>query len=325
MTSLNLVHWLDVARWLALYPADIAITRLLRHLGELLQADQTWVFRYNERVNCLIQTHKWVRDDYCRAMEDLQELPAYSLQNLYEMLQHGRAVQFSDTTWFGGSSELTQRMALAGIRSMIAVPIFVGRQFFGILGQNTEQHPHEWNRDACATLETSAEIIGGIFAKEASATTATEPARTPPVPVLYVVNDNGVTTLAVEQILYVSSERNHACLHTIDGQRLDGLRSLSEWENFLPPEKFMRVHRSHVANIDTIDRLDRAGGAWRLWLADGMTSLPVGRPHRVKLQKLLVSRQPSARPQDTGTPPPSGSGGGQPAPKTAPIFLRPMA
>jgi DNA-binding LytR/AlgR family response regulator len=294
MTSLNPAHWLDVARWVASYPSDIAIDHLLGHLGVLLEADRTWVFRYEAKLNAFVPIHKWVRDG-CRPMlEDFQELPSGSLQGLHEVLRRGRAVHFSDIDWLdGGSPELKQRIVRSGIRAAIAVPIFINEQFSGVLGQDAERDTREWNEEARATLKTTAEIIGGIFAKESwpgPAPAAQAPGRV--LPVLYVVQGGGVVTLPRGQILHVSSKQNHACLHTVDGRKFDGLRSLSEWENLLLPGNFTRVHRSHIVNIDRIARLDRAGGDWRLRLDDGATSLPVGRPHRLKVLKLL---QPGLR------------------------------
>ena len=325
MTSLNPAHWLDVARWLALYPSDTAIKRLLGHLGELLDADRTWVFGYDAKLNGFIQTYKWVREGCRPAMEDLQELPVASLQGLHEVLQCGRVVHFPDINWFGGGSqELKRRVIRSGIRAIIAVPIFANEQLAGILGQNTEHDTREWNEEACATLKTTAEIIGGIFAKESSPEPAPAPALAQPQPVLYVVQGNGVVSLPQEQIVHISSDRNHSCLHTIDGRKLDGLRSLSEWENLLPSENFTRVHRSHIVNVDRIVRLDRTGGAWRLWMADGVTSLPVGRPHRFKMQKLLLPDLRHAMQKDAGVLR-GAANAAQSSSRITPFFLRPMA
>ncbi|OAM88055.1 hypothetical protein AW736_21365 [Termitidicoccus mucosus] len=289
-------------------------------MGELLEADRTWVFRYDAKLNGFVRIHKWVRDGYRPTLEDFQELPVDVLQGLHEALQRGLMVHFPDISWFaGGSLELKQRMIRSGIRAVIAVPIFANEELAGILGQDTERDTREWNEEARATLKTTAEIIGGIFAKESSLEPA--PAAQDPVqalPVLYVVQGNGVVSLPQEQILHVSSDRNHSCLHTVDGRKFDGLRSLSEWENLLPSGNFTRVHRSHIVNIDKIARLDRTGGVWRLWLADGATSLPVGRPHRFKVQKLLLPGLRHAMLEDAATAAQSNS-------RITPFFLRPMA
>jgi DNA-binding LytR/AlgR family response regulator len=323
MTSLNPAHWLDVARWLALYPSDTAIKCLLGHMGELLDADRTWVFRYDAKLDGFIQTYKWVREGCLPTMEDLQELPAASLQGLHEVLQCGRMVHFPDISWFAGDAqELKQRMIRHGIRAVVAVPIFANEQLAGILGQDSEHDTREWSEEACATLKTTAEIIGGIFAKESSLGPAPAPAQ--PRPVLYAVQGNGVVSLPQEQILHISSDRNHSCLHTVDGRKFDGLRALSEWENLLPPENFTRVHRSHLVNIGRIARLDRTGGAWRLWLADGVTSLPVGRPHRFKMQKLLLPDLRHAMQKDAGDPRGS-SNAARSSSRITPFFLRPLA
>lgn len=309
---------MNVARWLALYPPDAAIKHLPRHLGELLEADRTWVFRYDAGLNGFVRTHKWVRDGCRPTLEDFQEVTVDALRGLREVLQCGRPVHFPDANRFsGGTPELRRRIIRNGIRAAIAVPIFVNEQLAGILGQDTERDTREWDEEARATLKTTAEIIGGLFARESppGGAPAQEPA--PLRFALYVVQGDGVVLLPQEQILHISSFRNHSCLHTVDGRKLDGLRSLSEWENLLPPGGFTRVHRSHIVNIDRIARLDRAGGDWRLWLAGGATPLPVGRPHRFKMQKLLLPGPRHAMREDAANAAPS-------SPAMTPFFLRPM-
>ncbi|MDR0351869.1 MAG: LytTR family transcriptional regulator DNA-binding domain-containing protein [Opitutaceae bacterium] len=320
MTSLNPAHWLDVARWLAFYPSDAAIKRLLGHVGGLLEADRTWVFRHDAEGDGFVCVHKWVRDGCRPTLEDFQKLPLAALQGLHAVLQRGRVVHFPDINGVaGGPLELRRRLVRSGIRAVVAVPVFANEQLFGILGQNTERDTREWNEEARATLKATAEIIGGIFAKESPPESAlAAPGAGPVPPVLYVVQGNGVVSLPHERILHVSSERNRSCLHTVDGRKFDGLRSLSEWENLLPSGSFTRVHRSHIVNIDRIARLDRTGGDWRLRLDDGATSLPVGRPHRFKVQKLLLPGLRHAMQEDDAH-------AVQARARITPFFLRPMA
>ncbi|MCB0266073.1 MAG: response regulator transcription factor [Calditrichaeota bacterium] len=81
------------------------------------------------------------------------------------------------------------------------------------------------------------------------------------------------------KILYVSAEDKYANLQTADGQFL--LReTLTRLAGQLDPDKFARVHRSHIVNLAQIKEIQPwANGDFRIILNNG-SELPLSRRYR---------------------------------------------
>ncbi|HMB57467.1 MAG TPA: LytTR family DNA-binding domain-containing protein [Arenimonas sp.] len=86
---------------------------------------------------------------------------------------------------------------------------------------------------------------------------------------------------------YVKAEGNYVRLHTIDGQSLQMRESLRGIEERLDPQKFRRIHRSHIVNLDQIKKLlPWFGGDCLVMMADGCR-LTLSRSHRDALKEFM--------------------------------------
>ncbi|MCC6462612.1 MAG: response regulator transcription factor [Saprospiraceae bacterium] len=67
--------------------------------------------------------------------------------------------------------------------------------------------------------------------------------------------DHKVHRLKFDDILYIQSMREYVAFHTPQG-RILSLNSLKSLEDSLPPERFIRIHKSYMVSIPKIDALD---------------------------------------------------------------------
>jgi two-component system LytT family response regulator len=118
------------------------------------------------------------------------------------------------------------------------------------------------------------------------------PARDPLVPrgapLSRVVVKDGVTVtiLPVSKIDYVKAEDDYVLLRAEGRNHLKN-QTLASLEEFLPKERFVRIHRSYLLNLDRLARLEpSATGAPTAVLADG-TRLPVSRTGAQRLHEVL--------------------------------------
>ncbi len=65
----------------------------------------------------------------------------------------------------------------------------------------------------------------------------------------------GDLTLKLDDIRYIQGMREYVAFHTSAG-RLLSLNSLKSLEEELPPERFIRIHKSYIVSIDKIDTLE---------------------------------------------------------------------
>lgn len=68
---------------------------------------------------------------------------------------------------------------------------------------------------------------------------------------------NQIRFVLLESIIIISAARDYTTIETLEGKVILMTRTMSEWEERLPQEHFVRIHRSHIVNINLIDRILR--------------------------------------------------------------------
>ncbi len=77
---------------------------------------------------------------------------------------------------------------------------------------------------------------------------------------VFVKTGTALRFVAVSAIAAIRSCENYTELHLAGGEKLMVLRSLKSWEESLPEESFLRVHRQARVNLAHVRRLVRAEG-----------------------------------------------------------------
>ena len=74
-----------------------------------------------------------------------------------------------------------------------------------------------------------------------------------------ISTDAGDRFVSVADIAAVLSNGNYSDAHLRNGSRLFTRRTMKTWEELLPPEHFLRVHRQALVNLACVERHSRAG------------------------------------------------------------------
>ena len=96
---------------------------------------------------------------------------------------------------------------------------------------------------------------------------------------------NGTLFFKSGQIIRCEAKSNYTRFHFIDQKMLVVAKTLGDYENSLPSQFFLRIHRSVIINISHIRKHDNHGN---LWLSDG-TRLTVAKRRKVRVAKALQS------------------------------------
>ena len=105
-------------------------------------------------------------------------------------------------------------------------------------------------------------------------------APAPAIPTLFLKTDRHLTRIGIDSILYIESLKDYIRVYTTAGDYLCH-QSLTEITGRLPPEKFLRVHRSYTLSLDKIDQV-------RQHCAHiGSRTIPISRAHRQDLYRRL--------------------------------------
>ncbi len=100
--------------------------------------------------------------------------------------------------------------------------------------------------------------VGGEIRSERSFRPSPETGETvkPPADYIFIKADYHMHKVKLENILYIEGMKDYLRLH-LPNERLMTLMSFMKMEKVLPPERFMRVHKSYIVSLDKIERIER--------------------------------------------------------------------
>ena len=99
---------------------------------------------------------------------------------------------------------------------------------------------------------------------------------------IFIKSEYKVMRINLDDIKYVESMREYVRFHVNDGRPIMSLLTIKAVENYLPKEKFMRVHRSYIVNLDKIDVIERTRIVF-----DNDTFIPISEQYKDRFQAYL--------------------------------------
>ncbi|MFK7905314.1 MAG: LytR/AlgR family response regulator transcription factor [Chitinophagales bacterium] len=99
-------------------------------------------------------------------------------------------------------------------------------------------------------------------------------------PFVYIKVDREFVKVLLSDILYIESVKNHICI-VMQHKKYLTLLSISEMEQKLPPQYFIRVHRSYIVSLSKIDSFTHSN------LIVHQQIIPIGRHYKQALLQRL--------------------------------------
>jgi len=99
---------------------------------------------------------------------------------------------------------------------------------------------------------------------------------------LFLKSDYKIKRINFNDIIYIEGFKDYVKVFTLGNSKpLLSLSSLKNLESKLPPDKFMRVHRSFIVNIQKINTIDRSR------IVFGKEYIPVSDQYKDKFQEFI--------------------------------------
>lgn len=124
------------------------------------------------------------------------------------------------------------------------------------------------------------------------------PAESAPKPALkredsiFLQDGKSYHMVKLSSITTIRSEGNYTIVKTRDSQEVWVLRSMSEWENTLPNDTFIRIDRSLIVNLHHVKGFGRASRYSGHLEIDGQSEpIPLGRTALNRIRAVLSERQ----------------------------------
>jgi two-component system, LytTR family, response regulator LytT len=108
--------------------------------------------------------------------------------------------------------------------------------------------------------------------------------QTNPDEYLFVKSASKMARVSLNDIVYIEGMREYVRIHLSFGKSLMPLVSLRSLEEQLPPDRFMRVHRSYIVNLEKITTIEH-----NRIVFDGKVYIPVSGQYKELFQKYLSS------------------------------------
>lgn len=102
----------------------------------------------------------------------------------------------------------------------------------------------------------------------------------PPVDYIFIKQDHRLVKISHHQINYIEAEKDFSTVYFNDKKLLAGMH-LKMFENMLPQDKFIRVHRSFIVHLEKITAI--MGNVVEL----GKREIPIGASYKDDLAKRL--------------------------------------
>lgn len=96
----------------------------------------------------------------------------------------------------------------------------------------------------------------------------------------YIQSERQFVKILLEDVLYIESLRNHVKIITLSDNHVT-LKSISEMERKLPPQHFIRIHRSYIVNLSKIQQFTHSN------IQIGEKTLPIGNLYKNEVVKRL--------------------------------------
>jgi two-component system, LytTR family, response regulator LytT len=99
---------------------------------------------------------------------------------------------------------------------------------------------------------------------------------------LFVKSEYKLIRIELDDIKYIESQHEYIKIHLTNGEPVTTQLSLKSMEEQLPPERFMRVHRSFIVNLAKISVIER-----NRIVFDNKVYIPVSDQYKEKFQEYI--------------------------------------
>jgi len=107
-----------------------------------------------------------------------------------------------------------------------------------------------------------------------------------PLTKIALADDGGYTLVDIASIIRCEASVNYTIFHIENSKTLTISKTLKDFEELLPRDKFVRVHQSHLVNLEKVHKYYKTDGGYLL-MNDNST-VSISRRKRVDLEKYFL-------------------------------------
>ncbi len=300
--SPELIH--AVARCLLEAPPSTAPAEALGLIGAAFDADRAWLIRLDETLQNFWVSHEWCAEGVPACLPDFPGVPTALIAHPMRDFVRDRVVVIADIEKLPPDAQaLKEEMRREGNRATAGAPLFRAGRLTALIGLDDTRKVHRWTPNQLLALRDLGELLVAAADRSPAGQTRDDAAKAgqPKSGGCYLRAGNCHVQVRWEEILAISAEGDHTRVRLTSGRELFELKALTVWETMLPPEHFLRVHRSWILNWSEMHRVRRgSGGRWVAELHGCDINFPIGRSYQAAVrQRLNLGKVKAKRPPQT--------------------------
>ncbi len=141
------------------------LTSALGYIGmKKLDTERLFIFKYDEEENRFVKTHEYINPSLNQKYGTRNEYGGKLFVDFVSRLKLGKACPIPDVSQL--SPELQLLFTGLSIKSILVVPLFVNRQFYGVYGYDIYSHYHTWKKTEIEIAQTFAGTISHFIERQ---------------------------------------------------------------------------------------------------------------------------------------------------------------
>ncbi|PKO98070.1 MAG: histidine kinase [Bacteroidetes bacterium HGW-Bacteroidetes-8] len=143
---------------------DSEIMKSLKEMAEYVDADRSYIFRYDFNANTTSNTHEWCAEGISAEIDNLQNVPTDFIPDWIE--KHSKGEDFSVTDVLTlpdlGPGCLRDILEPQGIKSIITVPMLDSEELVGFVGFDSVLKHHTYTKKEKSLLNLFAQMLVNV-------------------------------------------------------------------------------------------------------------------------------------------------------------------
>ncbi|MBN1212284.1 MAG: PAS domain S-box protein, partial [candidate division Zixibacteria bacterium] len=139
---------------------DFEINKALGVIGQFAEADRSYVFLFKDDLRHLENTHEWCREGVSPQIDNCRDIDSELIPWWMNKLKNKENILIgciNDLPWTADSEK--EILQAQDIQSLLAVPMYMGKELIGFLGFDSVNEIRYWSEDTITLLT----MAGTIF------------------------------------------------------------------------------------------------------------------------------------------------------------------
>ncbi|MFZ1985605.1 MAG: ATP-binding protein [Desulfatitalea sp.] len=136
----------------------------LQTIGLAMDVSRSYILEHRQTTDTMDSTFEWCAAGVPAQKESLQGVPCQVMRWWIERMRHNEIVNFSNIEDIPSEPE-RELLRQQNIKSILAVPLFMGKEYFGFMGFDECRDHRQWQAEDINLLKTIAQILSGWISR----------------------------------------------------------------------------------------------------------------------------------------------------------------